>query len=305
MTQRIFLAFLIALLVRLAPAWAEGSFRTTPPLPPIEYTEPYNVQGFWWGSPANSEPGWGLGISHQGSTLLVTWLAYDADGNPVWHVAPNVAWNKYSATYRGRLYQTTGAAFSDVPWSAAKVKMTDVGEVVLWFGADSQGSFQYTLSGSGGITATKPITRYVFESRAASCAWTTDSPYHEPNYTDTWWHAPYGSVGGWGLNVAHQDDVVFATWFTFKADGTGEWIAMPDAIRVARGTYAGTLYRMQGPPLRPGKWDASKVTATPVGTAMLNFPDPDYGTFTYTLDGVTQSRDIGRYSLVWPPTDCE
>ena len=80
---------------------------------------------------------------------------------------------------------------------------------------------------------------------------------------------------------------------------------MPAGIRTDRATYSGTLYRMHGPPLRPGKWDASKVTSTPVGTATLYFQGADYGMFTYTLDGVTQSKAIGRYYLVWPPTDCE
>ena len=35
-----------------------------------------------------------------------------------------------------------------------------------------------------------------------------------PNYEGLWWRSPAGSESGWGINFAHQGDVIFATWFT-------------------------------------------------------------------------------------------
>ena len=40
-----------------------------------------NYQGLWWNSPAGSESGWGINITHQGDTLFVTWFTYDSGGN--------------------------------------------------------------------------------------------------------------------------------------------------------------------------------------------------------------------------------
>ena len=41
------------------------------------------------------------------------------------------------------------------------------------------------------------------------------------NYQGLMWKAPAGSEAGWGLNLAHQGDSMFATWFTYDADGRG------------------------------------------------------------------------------------
>ncbi|HEX4782635.1 MAG TPA: hypothetical protein VH301_17895, partial [Usitatibacter sp.] len=37
---------------------------------------PFNVQGLWWRSPAGSESGWGVNITHQSNTLFATWFTY-------------------------------------------------------------------------------------------------------------------------------------------------------------------------------------------------------------------------------------
>ena len=39
------------------------------------------------------------------------------------------------------------------------------------------------------------------------------------NFQGTWWNAPGGSESGWGINFAHQGDMIFATWFTHDANG--------------------------------------------------------------------------------------
>ena len=46
-----------------------------------------------------------------------------------------------------------------------------------------------------------------------ACAQTT------PNYQGLWWNAPAASESGWGINFAHQGDVIFATWFTYDLTG--------------------------------------------------------------------------------------
>src|SRR5262249_5295456 len=33
------------------------------------------------------------------------------------------------------------------------------------------------------------------------------------NYQGLWWAAPAASESGWGINLAHQGDTIFASWF--------------------------------------------------------------------------------------------
>src|SRR4051812_12846799 len=49
----------------------------------------------------------------------------------------------------------------------------------------------------------------------------------QPSYQGLWWNAPAGSESGWGVNITHQGSTVFATWFTYAADGKGIWLVMP------------------------------------------------------------------------------
>ncbi|HET7260338.1 MAG TPA: S8 family peptidase, partial [Casimicrobiaceae bacterium] len=50
-------------------------------------------------------------------------------------------------------------------------------------------------------------------------------PPPEANYQGLWWASPAGSESGWGLNVAHQGNVIFATWFTYDASGKALWLS--------------------------------------------------------------------------------
>ena len=46
---------------------------------------------------------------------------------------------------------------------------------------------------------------------AAYIALVTGTPPPPANYTGLWWASPAGSESGWGISLAHQGDVIFAT----------------------------------------------------------------------------------------------
>jgi uncharacterized delta-60 repeat protein len=119
-----------------------------------------------------------------------------------------------------------------------------------------------------------------------------DSTPAAPNYEGLWWASPAGSESGWGINFAHQGDVIFATWFTYDAHGNAWWLAIT-ANRNADGTFSGALYQTHGPAYNV-TFDPSQVVATQVGTATLSFTSASAGTFSYTVNGVTQSKAIVR-----------
>ena len=114
-----------------------------------------------------------------------------------------------------------------------------------------------------------------------------------PNYEGLWWRSPAGSESGWGINLAHQNDVIFATWFTYDAAGKAWWLSMT-ANATTSNIYSGTLYQTHGPAFSAVPFSPAAVTATPVGTGTLTFSDNSNGSFSYTVNGIQQTKPITR-----------
>ena len=112
------------------------------------------------------------------------------------------------------------------------------------------------------------------------------------NYSGLWWNAPAGSESGWGMNLTHQDDLIFTTWFTYDANGKGWWLVMTAQRRVD-GTYRGTLYSTRGPPFSATPVDPGAVVRTEVGAGTLSLPMP---TTARSPIRSTESRKRKRYA---------
>ena len=81
------------------------------------------------------------------------------------------------------------------------------------------------------------------------------------NYEGLWWASPPGSESGWGINLAHQYNTIFASWFTYDANGKAWWLVMtafPGAGLNAN-TYSGALYATTGPAFNAQPFDPSLV----------------------------------------------
>ena len=46
-----------------------------------------NFTDLWWAFPAGSESGWGINLTHEGTTIFASWFTYDTSGKPMWLVA--------------------------------------------------------------------------------------------------------------------------------------------------------------------------------------------------------------------------
>lgn len=148
-----------------------------------------------------------------------------------------------------------------------------------------------------------------------------------PSFSGLWWKSPEsGAEPGWGLNIAHQGDVLFATWFTYDHDGNGQWLVMPNGTRMAMGgdmdtmmgmgmmgmmpgmmdmespVFGGMLYRTNGPSFDAKSFDASQVQTSLAGFVMLTFFDENDALFEVTLDGVYQAKAITREAFSTLPT---
>jgi hypothetical protein len=113
------------------------------------------------------------------------------------------------------------------------------------------------------------------------------------NYQGPWWNAPAGSESGWGINLAHQGDVIFATWFTYDPSGRPWWLTMT-ADRTEANAYSGTLYRTTGPAFSAVPFEPGLVTRVPIGIGTLTFTDVSNGIFAYTIGSSRQAKVITR-----------
>jgi hypothetical protein len=110
------------------------------------------------------------------------------------------------------------------------------------------------------------------------------------NYQGLWWSS---DESGWGINLVHQGDTIFATWFTYAANGNSIWFAMT-AHKSAPNSYSGDLYESHGPAFNAVPFLPENVVSTKVGMATLSFPDAENGTFAYSIDGTSQTKNITR-----------
>ncbi len=266
--------------------------------PPTSATARY--EGLWWRSPAGSEAGWGVNLSHQGDVLFATWFTYDLDGSGMWLVMPKGE-RTGDGKFTGALYRTTGSPFSQPTFDAALTKTIEVGTATFDFSDANNGLFTYRLNG---ITQTKPITRQEFGAMPVCTPKTL--PAVLANYQGLWWNAPENSESGWGIHLTHQSDTLFATWFTYDAEGRGMWLVMSKGERTpaTTPTYTGTLYRARGPAFNASPWLASRVSLIPVGLATLSFTDANTAQFYSIVDGFSQKKQLTRQIFASPASDC-
>jgi hypothetical protein len=265
---------------------------------------PPNYQGLWWNYPANSESGWGVNLAHQGDTIFASWFTYDTSGKAWWLVATLDKSTSAANTYSGKLYSTRGPAFSANPWDPLAVMNNEQGAATFAFTDANNGTFRYVI---GAIDQTKTITREVFGTLPTCTFGAADDPAAAINYQDLWWKKPASAESGWGINLNHQDDTIFATWFTYDVDGSPLWLVVT-ADKKSPGVYSGDLYRTAG-----ARFDAFKpgdVTSKIVGTAKFTVVDGNTITFDYTVQlagmvsAVTQSKAITREIFMAPGTTC-
>jgi len=117
-----------------------------------------------------------------------------------------------------------------------------------------------------------------------------------PNYQGLWWAG--AAESGWGINFAHQGDVIFATWFTYDANGKAWWLTMT-ANKTADGVYGGPVIQTTGAPFNAY---VPPATPTTVGNATITFTSPTTASFAYTVNGITQSKAISLQTFGQVPT---
>jgi hypothetical protein len=264
-----------------------------------------SYEGLWWNP---SESGWGLSIAHQGDVLFAVWYTYDHDGEPTWFFMDNarlvnddmgdmmgmmdmsmMGMVKNAPIYTGALYRASK--------TGARLNVTEVGMGTIIFKDRTHAAFGYTV---GDVSQSKNITRMEFAQANQVCTLGGDNKAVSPKYQGLWWNLiDYGM----GVNIAHQADVLFATYYTYDANGRAVWYAIPNANSLQAPGYTGSAYRGRGPAFDSPVWDASKVVLTDVGQATFSFGATG-GMFKYQIDGTGSIKGLVRLSFAAPVSVC-
>jgi len=258
-----------------------------------------NYTDLWWASPAGSESGWGINLNHQGNVIFATLFDYDLDGSPMWLVMTDGE-RQADGSYQGGLYRTTGPAFNANPFTPiGPGNLTQVGTMHLVFAGQNAATLTYSVNG---VQVTKVITRQSF-STAPTCGWSAFDRSMATNFQDLWWNP---AESGWGVNIAHQGDILFATLFTYDANGKGMWLVMTDGVKTGDAHFSGALYRTHGPAFNAVPFTPiGAANLTQVGTMTFDFQNGNAGTLTYTVNGVTVTKSIQRQVFRAITTECE
>src|SRR5258708_40322994 len=102
--------------------------------------------------------------------------------------------------------------------------------------------------------------------------------------------------------------MLFASLFTDLAGSgstnKGMWLVMWNGNKPAPGVYTGALQTTTGPAFSAVPFNPTSVVRSTVGSAPFIFTDANNGTFSYTVNGLTQSKPIARYVYASPTTVC-
>jgi hypothetical protein len=270
---------LLSAWIGLRPAQAQ-----TPP-------DPVNLTALWYDQ---SQAGHGLNVVHQGSILFAAWYVYGADGKVLWMIS--AATRQADGRYVGAVNSFDGQPFNLINNAQAFTNTHARGEARLSLGADGKLDFDYTIDN---IPQTRRLERAQFVANAPVCSFTTGSRASATNYTDVWWQQ---AESGWGVSIIHQGDLIFIAWYTYGADGKAMWVTGL-ATRQADGSYSGDLNRpASGTPFNQINGPATAFPVPTVGSFSLRFSDGENASFSYTLDGVTQTKPISRLVFVGDTT---
>jgi hypothetical protein len=113
------------------------------------------------------------------------------------------------------------------------------------------------------------------------------------DFTDLWWNP---NENGWGLNVIHNNGVIFAMMYIYDAAGTPHFFSGSET----RGTgtsFTGPLYETRGSYFAASPYNAGAYGATQVGTITINFSTSNSGTLSYTVGTNTVTKSIQRFAI--------
>ena len=230
----------------------------------------------WWAGVV--EDGWGLSITQHGNVQFIVIYAYDSAGKPLWYVIPGGSWNAAQTAFTGLVYLPTSAPFSAYNKDQFKINAS-VGTATVTYTGAGNATLTYTING---ISGSKKIERQLFA---------LDDGQPKLLVNDLWWAG--SQEDGWGMNIAQQGRVLFPVWYTYDSSGKAVFFVVPGGTWVGT-AFTGDIYTTVSSPWLGVTYDKNLFKPTKVGSMTINFGDQASAVMTYTVNGLTQSKNIVR-----------
>lgn len=256
-----------------------------------------NYTGTWYNA---AESGWGLNVVHQGDVLFPTWFTYDTDRKPLWMTVSGAV-KQADGSYVGDVYRVKGVPFNQINGVASR-EVIKVGSAKLSFANLNSLSFSYTINNLP--TQSKTMTRLPLGTSSPVCEFTTGSRAGATNYSDIWWNP---AESGWGINIFHQDNILFSNWYTYNSTGRDQWYVVPRAERQTDGSYKGDIFEVpDGTPYNQINGAPAFAAGVPksVGQMVYRFTNGERASITYTIGTITQTKSIERQQFGNPAQIC-
>jgi hypothetical protein len=122
----------------------------------------------------------------------------------------------------------------------------------------------------------------------------------DANYQDLWWNP---AESGWGINLTHQGNTIFATWFTYVEQGRPMWFYLI-ANKTSQNQFSGRFSGTTGVPYYLINGTQAFQQVTDIGSGVLTFFDGEHARFDYNVLGITGSKRIERQVFGSPITRC-
>ncbi len=107
----------------------------------------FDVSDLWWNP---LEDGRGINMTqHPSGQVFAIWYTYAADTGPLWLVMSGGQWTT-GRTFVGKLYRTSGPAYSKLPFDPSKVTAFEVGTLTLNFTDANNVTFVWVVDGVQG-----------------------------------------------------------------------------------------------------------------------------------------------------------
>ena len=113
------------------------------------------------------------------------------------------------------------------------------------------------------------------------------------DFTDLWWNP---SEPGWGLNVIHQNGIIFATLYVYDAAGTPHFFSGSET-RGSGNSFSGPLYETRGTSFTVSPYNAAAYGANAVGTITISFSTANSGTLNYNVGATNVTKSITRFAF--------
>lgn len=262
--------------------YSAALYGSAPPL--RDYT------GAWWAGAAQS--GWGLTLNQHEDRLFGVIYLDDPRRLPSFVVLAGGSWDATHTAFTGALYAPESSWLGSYDATRFDPKQS-VGTMTLRFADAGTLYLSATLAYGAAEPPLTALSTHIQKKLTPLLVNAGANPSGN-NYGDLWWGGT--RENGWGLSITQQGALTFAAWYTYDRAGRATWyVLQSDAW--SGNTLTGPILRVAADPLLARDFSAARTTSTAVGTGTLSFTDAGHGTFSYTVDGVTQEKAIERLAF--------